>query len=1160
MTQETARPTARRGTSFDPCAPLPTGSVVLEASAGTGKTHTIASLTLHYLAEGVVRLPQMLLVTFGRSATSELRDRVRARLVAAERALRDPAQARTSDDEVVAYLATADTTADVTTRHRRLVDALADFDAATITTTHGFCEQMLLALGMQADRDPDATFLADVATLREEVVDDLYLRKYAADPHPRLDVAQARTIARVAVGDHVAQIVPQDPPPGWAKDATGLARAVRAELTARKRAAGLVDYDDLLTGLRDALDDPVTGATARARVRERYRVVIVDEFQDTDPVQWQILRTAFHEPDGTVGDGTRALVLVGDPKQAIYAFRGADVVTYLDAVREIGATRTLDRTWRTDAAVLDGLWPVLGDAALGDPAIRVRPVEAVHTTRRITGIPPVLLRRVTRAAFPATTREPAVADVRALLYADVVTQVQRVLRDAVVHDDSGTRPVRPDEIAVLARTRDDVEQVHAALRAVGVPAVSSVLPSVFRSPAAHDWQVLLTALATPGYPGYEAAAALTPFVGWDAHRLGTATSTDRDRLAARLRHWSRVLADAGVAALVEAVEQTGLALRLVALSDGPRRLADVRHIGEALHTAASAGGLTPGRLGASALLEWLAARRAEAAADYDETRSRRLETDAEAVQVLTVHAAKGLEFPVVLVPFQANRHFGTDDPTLSLHRDGVRVLDVGGTDGPDRADAQERADAEAAGEDLRLTYVALTRAASAVLVWWSPATTSARAPLTRLLFGEREPDGSLPTAVPTPSDRQVGQHLAALAVPDALVVETVETRPRLNPSGGRWSAPAPDQPLTVATFDRTVDPDWRRTSYSALTADAHEGRTVPETPQIADEPDDPQPAAPADDPDSAVCGTSSDALRQVASPLADLPAGTAFGTFVHAVLEVVDTAAVDLDGEIATRVAQVGTAGLGTLADLEPDQVAAALAPLYSTPLGPLADNRALAQVPPSDRLAELDFELPLAGGEAADSRTSRATLRDVADLLRTHLAPDDPFTPYADRLTDGSVAADRPLAGYLTGSIDALLRLTSPLSADDAPRGARSAPEARFVVVDYKTNRLGPLDEPLTCWHYRPAALVAAMLDAHYPLQLLLYSVAAHRYLRWRLPRYDPDTHLGGGLYLFVRGMAGPATPVVDGTPCGVMGWRPPSALVTDLSDLLAGRTEVSR
>ncbi|HZI97952.1 MAG TPA: hypothetical protein VFD41_10570, partial [Actinomycetales bacterium] len=223
---------------------------------------------------------------------------------------------------------------------------------------------------------------------------------------------------------------------------------------------------------------------------------------------------------------------------------------------------------------------------------------------------------------------------------------------------------------------------------------------------------------------------------------------------------------------------------------------------------------------------------------------------------------------------------------------------------------------------------------------------------------------------------------------------------------------------------------------------------------------------------------------------------------------------------------------------LDADALAASLVPVLATPLGPLAGGLALRDVAAVDRLVEMDFELPLAGGDSA--ARSHATLGDVASLLREHVPADDPLGGYAD-LLDGPLLRDERLRGYLGGSLDVVLRVRAD--------GGR-----RYLVVDYKTNRLAPADEPLTAWHYRPEALAEAMLAAHYPLQLLLYSVALHRFLRWRQPGYDPAVHLGGGLYLFLRGMCGPSTPVVDGVPCGVFGWRPPDALVTGLSALLDG------
>jgi exodeoxyribonuclease V beta subunit len=164
-----------------------------------------------------------------------------------------------------------------------------------------------------------------------------------------------------------------------------------------------------------------------------------------------------------------------------------------------------------------------------------------------------------------------------------------------------------------------------------------------------------------------------------------------------------------------------------------------------------------------------------------------------------------------------------------------------------------------------------------------------------------------------------------------------------------------------------------------------------------------------------------------------------------------------------------------------------------------------------------------------------------VAAVLRAGLAADDPLAGYAERLADPTLRRD--VRGYLTGSIDLVVRL----------------PDARFAIVDYKTNWLGRWDEPLSAWDYRPVALAAEMERFHYGLQALLYSAALHRYLRWRLPGYVPERDLAGVHYLFLRGMLGAGTPVVDDSRCGVFSWHPPGALVAALSDVLDGR-EVPR
>ena len=253
--------------AFDVCGPLPTGVTVLEASAGTGKTFTIAALAARYVAEGVP-LEQLLMVTFTRMATGELRERVRERLVSAEHGLeRALAGAPPHDDAVVQLLATG-TPDEVRIRRERLAAALADFDSATIATTHGFCQEVLGGLGVLGDVESDTTFVEDVTDLCDEVVDDLYVRKFARRGTPQFTRAEAMEIARAAIDNPAAPVEPADAPEtSIAALRVSLAGAARRELEARKRRAGVMTYDDLLTRLQRTLDGRERRSRRRAAAR-----------------------------------------------------------------------------------------------------------------------------------------------------------------------------------------------------------------------------------------------------------------------------------------------------------------------------------------------------------------------------------------------------------------------------------------------------------------------------------------------------------------------------------------------------------------------------------------------------------------------------------------------------------------------------------------------------------------------------------------------------------------------------------------------------------------------------------------------------------------------------------------------------------------------------
>jgi len=1267
-----------RGLAFRLDAPLPEGLVVLEASAGTGKTYTLASLVARYVAEGMP-LEHILVVTFTRAATGELREAVRSRLRAAADILNansecppplpagttragaagDPGAAgdrrattpRPSAPSAGAQAQPIDQPdpfadallrpgeggeVDRAARSTRVRAALAGYDAATITTLHGFCQLMLSSLGVAADASRKASFLEDPADLVTEVVDELYIAKYhrsgVGAPPESFTVEAARRIGQAAVANLDARLEPEDAAAGSAAALRWrFAHAVRRRFTERLLEAGQLTYDSLLQRLAESLGSDLEQAPAgqlaassepdrstagpglaAQRLRERYRVVLVDEFQDTDPVQWEILRLAFTDtvPDPDPGSGSgsgsgagagsgsatavaaapdpqsppgarrRALVLIGDPKQAIYGFRGADVHAYL-AAAELGTRRTLTVNWRSDSGLLRAVHAVFADTPLGDPRITVHPLETAPEGRHhvLSGAPgrAALRVRILPGPPPTPTRRGAArtpmhltAAARSKIAADVAGDIAGLLASgARLTPPGGTsRALAPGDIAVLVRNHAHARLVQDALVGIGLPAVAASPDSVLETAAAEAWATLLEALERPSSSRWARSAALTPFFGTSPEELARAGEDWVEELQATLAGWAGLLETIGIAALWELVaREEGVVSRALAQAGGERLLTDLRHVAQLLQAESATGPSTPGALAA-----WLreAAQREQSTARDD--RQRRLESDADAIQILTIHRSKGLEFPVVYAPFLWDRWTPKRGEVFSFHAEGGgRVLDVGGPpagrDDPDQAVNWQASVQEELGEELRLAYVALTRARHRCVVHWATTQNTSQAALAALvraglarlaadgadilvaddpaLTGDaagaprrRRPRASTTPTAPTPAQAQAFFQALADGLDGDLAVEEVEAQ-RAAVSLTTHQGPAT---LSRRRFDRRLDVDWRRTSYTGIVRGVgRAGANEPEHPGKQDELDTTPPLAPIVTPAPGTPGGSATPRARatpeaaVPSPWSDLPGGTRLGTLVHALLERLP-APPPLGSELRDAVREAAQA-LG--AEVDPAALAHALEAALTSPLGEHFPYPNLAALPSSRRLSELTFELPLSGGDHPEGNVELGAL---ADLLEDALAPDDPLASYPSKLREPGLTSR--LRGYLTGSIDLVASLDGP--------GRDRGPGAAFAVVDYKTDRLGLPGRPLTADDYRPEVLAAAMCHGHYPLQGLLYAVALHRYLRWRLPRAPEPEPVRSITYLFLRGMVGPETPVVNGSPCGVFSWRPPEGLVPALSDLL--------
>ncbi len=1005
----------------------------------------------------------------------------------------------------------------------------------------------------------------------------------------------------------------------WSQALAGFAARARETLDAELVRTGRVTYDTMLSRLADRIAEQGGGEGQLARsIRSRFDAALVDEFQDTDGAQWPVMRAVFDHPE-------RRLLLIGDPKQAIYSFRGADVHVYLDAARLAGSRATMRTSWRSDrgfVAAMNHLWAE-GSSAFDLEEIDYLEVDPPRRSPacRVRGLPdegdrprrPLELRWVdgetlraagrvvgTKAAGQDACARLAALEAARLLSGGVELHVQRPGAS-----EPGWSRLQPGDLAVLVRTNDQAERIRLHLERLGLPCVSAGRGSVLESPALEWLCAWLDAVADPGRDRPARALATTPLFGWTATDLAVAlaatdavaagdptaeqrAAADRwDAWLASVRAWAEGWRSRGFVRVFEqALDEQDVVRRLLGARQGERYATDLRHLVELGHAQERRT-----RTGPAGLASWLRSARQSSGAATDDARALRLESDAHAIQLVTIHRSKGLEYPVVLLPFGwADVQPSDGGGPLEWHArvgDRTRVrLNLAPADTPSRRSAAERAAREERQEQLRLLYVALTRARHHCVAWLGPlgragADTGSHA-LGRIALRQRDEAGR-PAGEPDCPDfpatnsRDPGRRRQVAAVQEALhrVVcarldrlshsseETIgwshEPPPEPPPSPPRSSA---DQaPLSARPWPgRSLRTPWQVSSYSALVSGRTFERSEPQRPDALRATAGEVPGGrgarvelPQPPPEAGLD-------RPIAT--AGLAGGTEVGTWAHAVLEHLDFQACRArDGrDLPALLAELGGRH-GVRSAAQQQLFAAALPSILDTPLdggvSGLPSGWCLRDLAPEHRVDELAFDLRLGEGSrwrgAPDRRSGRLDREGAGLALRSRLA--DPgwggvgwLRAVLDR-TDRQGAGLLPsIAGILTGFIDLVFR--APTDGDPETR--------RYFVCDYKTNRIGPTgDRRDSRWrHYTQPWMDWEMAHHGYHLQALLYTVALHRLLAARLPDYDYDRDVGGHLYLFVRGMAGADTPRRDGLPLGVYADRWPATVVLGLDAALSGAT----
>jgi exodeoxyribonuclease V beta subunit len=1184
-------------------APLE-GVHLIEAGAGTGKTYTIAGIFLRLIAQQGIPVDQILVVTYTKAATEELKSRIRRRLLLAGRALDRAGEDGVIDEPLVAHLAAQVSLPRALVR-QRIRDALNDFDRTAIFTIHGFCQRVLNHYAFETGHLFEAELTQEARPLIQETVDDFWRRSISRAPEELVHAALAQLkspealaglvercrlpLVRVipaAIKPPLTAIAPWRRAARQVRDAWPQAREavldlmgheglnavkygkctpdpfsprrnfVAAMATAMDRWNGgypilpkferfcqsylnhatkkghfppahpffelceqaqaryneleeqLTDYirylkvrlldqahrrlaqkkardntlffDDLLLQVHAALQNERREALAAA-IGQQYRAALVDEFQDTDALQYEIFATLFA--------GSGLFFMIGDPKQAIYSFRGADLFSYLHAREKAGTRYTLTRNWRATPALIEALNTLFGRRAHPFGYAQI-PYEKALAGRDDPDplAAPFRLWYLAPCAGDEIQRPLAQEAATERIIAAVADEVVRVL------DDPGP-DVAPEDVAVLTRTHRQAQQIKAALAHRQVPAVMHSAGSVFETPEAEEMAMILEAAAMPTDPRRVRTALVSDLLGADAAELCAAVEAPGDAWQARWgafedyhRHWLR---HGFYPMFARLMAREGVKRRLLALPDGERRVTNVLHLAELLHQAAAQH-----QLGPEGLIKWFARQRVEGGGGED-SQKLRLESDAHAVRIITIHKSKGLQFKVVFCPFTW-AGAKTDDKLATFH-DPLSQNRLTLAIGPaiDPAHSQWALE-EALAENLRLMYVALTRARQrCYLVWGRIRGTELSAPA-YLLHGPQTADGSagwtdaLQAAMAGMTNVRLIADLQTLAENSH---GTIALSPLPESVGLQYSRRAPETVvLSQRRFERRLSRQWRIASFSSMTA------ALP-------------PEVEGDAPDRDAAVRPPDAMAALPGDGDDLfafPKGARAGIFFHDLLEHWDFSKPVRDNPPVASVLDKHGFEARWQGAVEAMLARLAQAPL---PAGHGEKPFYLARVAAEHRINEMEFYFPL----------QPVTGEDLKHCFKQWGS--EFFTRTASRPLERLTFA--PMEGFLKGYIDTLFEHNG-----------------RYYLLDWKSNYLG------SSWNdYASPRLAEAMAEEYYFLQYHLYALALDLLLRLRVVDYDYRRHFGGVFYIFLRGIRG------AGHHGGVYHARPESDQIEALRALLVKR-----